>query len=65
MLNVFYLYALIWIVILLLYSLGWSDMCINLSTEIIFFILTMIIVSIFIGYKKRKCFHFDFLPILM
>lgn len=61
MLNVFYLYALIWIVILILYSLGWSDMCISLSGEISSFIIIMIITSLIIGYKKRRIFRFDYI----
>lgn len=58
MLNVFYLYGGMWLIILLLYSFGWSDLCIPLSEGTIFFVLFMVVFSILCGYGLRKCFKF-------
>ncbi len=53
MLNVFYLYSAMWVVILLLYSLGWSDLCISLSDDTVFFVLFMIACSALLGYLLK------------
>ncbi len=45
-----------WIVILLLYSLGWSDLCITLSGDTIFFVLFMIACSALLGYLLKDKF---------
>ena len=58
MLNVFYLYGGMCLIILLLYSFGWSDLCIPLSEGTIFFVLFMVVFSILCGYGLRKCFKF-------
>lgn len=58
MINIFYAYGLIWIVILWLYLLGWSDLCIKLDNGLIFFIIFSSITSIWIGYLMRKKMKF-------
>lgn len=47
-----------WAIILLLYSLGWSDLCIPLSGGTIFFVFFMIVSSAFIGFIFKKKFKF-------
>lgn len=54
MLNVFYCYGIIWIVILLLYYLGWSDLCVPLDKTLFIFIIVSIIITFLIGYIFRK-----------
>ncbi len=58
MLNVFYLYSVMWAIILLLYSLGWSDLCMPLSGDTIVFVLLMIGCSALFGFIFKKKFKF-------
>ncbi len=58
MLNVFYLNSALWLGILLLYSFGWSDLCIPLGGGTIAFVLVMIAVSLALGVVLRKRFTF-------
>lgn len=54
MTNFFYGYGLMWIVVLLLYSLGWSDLCFDLQPGLLATIIFIIILSFIIGYIFRK-----------
>lgn len=58
MLNYFYLYALIWSGILIVYSLGWSDLCASLEISLLCFFVITIIISLFFGYLFRGRFSF-------
>ena len=55
MLNFFYMYAIVWSVILLFYSFGWSDICTRLAPELFVFFVSTILISVVMGtiYKKR------------
>lgn len=58
MLNFFYIYGYMWIAIIILYSFGWSNMCIKLSPPILIFIILHIIVSLILGKALSKFFVF-------
>lgn len=58
MVNIFYGYGIIWALILILYLLGWSDLCFELDTFLIVFILFSIIVSFCVGFLMRKKLKF-------
>lgn len=60
MLNCFYAYSFVWIVILVLYSLGYSDMNTPLNPELLFFILSTVVISFIIGFINRKKFKYYF-----
>ncbi len=59
MLNFFYLYAIIWSAILLVYFFGWSDLCVPLDSRLSAFFLITIIISIVLGFVYRKKFKFS------
>ena len=54
MINVFYYNGIIWIGVLFLYFLGWSDLCTNLQVGLVTFIIVDIIVSFLIGFLFRE-----------
>lgn len=56
MLNLFYMYSVIWGTVLLLYSLGWSDLCSPLQPELKAFFSLTVVVSAFFGYIFRDTF---------
>ena len=58
MINVFYGYGLIWLLVLFLYFLGWSDLCFKLDNMLIVFIICAIIISIVIGFVLKKQMKF-------
>lgn len=65
MLNFFFMYSIIWGVILLFYSLGWSDLCEDLHPSLKFFFFITISVSLVLGIIYRKHFKYkesSFLP---
>lgn len=58
MINIFYGYSIIWIIILLGYYLQWSDLCIPLDLRLLIFLVTSIIISFLIGYLFKKKLKF-------
>lgn len=58
MLNIFLINGLIWLLILVLYLLKWSDLCINLSPGLLFFISLIIVSSFIFAFIFRKYFCF-------
>lgn len=58
MLNYLLWYGLIWTVILILYKLEWSDLCIPIDSSIFTFIIVTIVVSFVLGFIFRKHFKF-------
>lgn len=60
MLNFYYMYAVVWGVILILYSFGWSDLCAPLAPELATFFFVTISLSILLGFINRKKFAFHF-----
>lgn len=59
MVNIFYLYGIIWSAILICYSLNWSDLCTQLDEGLLFFVISMIVISLSIGYIFRKKLKFQ------
>lgn len=58
MLNVFYTYSYAWIVVLILYKLGWSDLCLPLDKGLSIFLIISIVFSFIIGKSIDKNFKF-------
>lgn len=58
MINVFYCNGIIWLLILILYFLGWSDLCEKLDGGLLIFICIIIILSFIIGFIFRKKMKF-------
>ena len=58
MINCFYLYAVVWSGILLLYSLNLSEYSQPLSIDVYIFLIVTILISIIIGTCLRKKFFF-------
>lgn len=58
MINVFYVYALMWSFILVLYLMGWSNLCIHLDSGLLVFIIFAIISSFWVGYLMRSKMKF-------
>lgn len=58
MLNIFYMYGLMWIVILIMYAFGWSDLLISLDPRVLVFVLFTIVSSIGVGYLLRNKLKF-------
>lgn len=58
MLNFYYLYVLVWLPIIFIYSLGWSDLYEPLAPDLKLFFTSTILLSAVLGYKFRKCFRF-------
>lgn len=56
--NYCLLYAAFWIVELLLYSLGWSDINESLDDGLLFLLIITIIISAFAGIRYRDLFRF-------
>ena len=50
----FRLYSYIWLVVLILYSFGWSDFSGQLDINLFFFILITVTISLIIGFHYRK-----------
>lgn len=59
MLNFCYIYSIIWTVVLVLYSLHWSDLCYPIDTGLLLFFVSTIIVSFLVGYLFRSLFKFE------
>lgn len=59
MLNVFYCYGIVWSIILILYSFGWSDLCSSLNGWLLFILIVFIIVSFGIGYYFKDKIKFS------
>lgn len=58
MLNVFYWYATIWSVVLMLYLMGWSNLCKPLDVSVIFFFVMSIFICLIVGIKNRHFFEY-------
>lgn len=58
MLNIFFINGLLWLLILLLYSFKWSNLCIDLSPGLLIFILIIIVSSFIFAFIFRKLFYF-------
>lgn len=58
MLNIFYMYGLMWIIILIMYAFGWSDLLITLDPNLLTFLIFTIVVSLIVGYFLRKKLRF-------
>lgn len=58
MLNFFYMYAIIWGIILLFYSFGWSDLCSSIEPELFVFFVITIFASITLGGLLNKDYTF-------
>jgi len=54
--NYFNLYAIIWILILFFYYLGWSDLCTTLNIKLLIFIIFTICISLILGKTFSKNF---------
>lgn len=54
MLNIFYLYALVWSFIFAFYLLNWSDLCEKLNFILILFLIYVIILSCVLGYRSKN-----------
>ena len=59
MINVFYMYGIIWLIILFLYKLGWSNLCIKLTPGILIFLFFSILSSMSFGYLNKKKLSID------
>jgi len=58
MINVFYCYGLVWLMVLFSSFLGWSNLCTNLDIGLLIFLILTIIISFFVGYKLRNKLKF-------
>ncbi len=58
--NPFIIYSIIWIIVILLYQLEWSDLYPKLSIELIIVLLSSVIVSFLIGYITWKKHSFQY-----
>lgn len=58
--NPFILYSIIWLFVLFVYKLRWSELFYELSNDIIFFILVTSFISLILGivFHKRKIFSY-------
>ena len=56
--NIFYGYGILWTIILILYFLGWSDLCLPLDNYLLTFLVISISISFIIGYFMRKKLKF-------
>ena len=58
MLNIFYLYSIIWGGVLILYSFGWSDILVPVTPGVYVFFISTILVSAVLGFVFRKDFRY-------
>jgi len=58
MLNVFWGYGILYATMLLCYCFGWSDLCTELDTGLMVFLIVSISISFLLGYLFRKKFKF-------
>lgn len=58
MLNVFYCFSTVWSMILILYSIGLSELCVPLDPKLLLFLLFIIIITFILGKKFDKYFKF-------
>ncbi len=58
MLNIFYMYSLVWVAIIVLYLFGWSDLCLPIEPQLWVFLIGMILTSAAVGFFFRKKFVF-------
>lgn len=58
MLNFYYLYAMMWGVIFILFSFRWSKFTSHICPEIVVFLLFTIVSSLFLGKMTKKHFKF-------
>ena len=58
--NFYYAYSLLWLVILFLYSLAWSDFNTRLSPQVFIFFVFTIVTSLIIGRFKKNNLKFTF-----
>ena len=56
MINFYYVYAIVWGLVLLVYSFGWSDFNVPLNAGLLAFLIVTIIISIFLGTITRERF---------
>lgn len=56
MINFYYAYSIIWSLILVLYAMGYSDLCVPLDKGLLVFLFFSIVASFIIGYTQRKKF---------
>lgn len=54
MINIYLAFAILWVVVLILYFFGWSDLCVPLNKELLIFIIFMIITSFIFGKILKK-----------
>ena len=54
MINVFIAYSILWISILILYLLNWSNLCLPLDSKLVIFLIFIIISSLIIGIFFKK-----------
>ena len=60
MLNFFYWYGWIWLIVFVLYALNYTEFSIPLNFGLLIFFVTTIIVSFLFGYTYRKEFKFKY-----
>jgi len=58
MINIFYGYGIIWIIVMFFYFLGWSDLCKPIEMPLIFFLCFTSVTSILVGFLYRKKLQF-------
>lgn len=58
MLNIFYGYSIAWGIILFFYSLGWSNLCVDLNKEVSIFLVFSIVTSFILGKIMKNNFKF-------
>ena len=58
MTNIFYINGFLWLLLLLMYALGWSDLCIPLSSGLVLFSIFNILFSLAIGFVLQKKLRF-------
>ena len=60
-LNYFYIYGFMWSAILILYSFGWSNLCLSMNPQLILFFIVTILISLILGKIFEKNFRFSLL----
>lgn len=58
MINLYYGYSILWGIVLLFYSFGFSNLCKPLDNGLLFFLIFSILVSLVMGFVQRKKFKY-------